>query len=66
MGVGVGCQLQGESKEWIRNSREIFYSKIRKDISLPSWKSEPTNTTRTLCSTISVKYVQSLAGVYPF
>jgi hypothetical protein len=59
--VGVRCQLQGESKEWIRSSREIFYSKIRKDISLPSWKSEPTNTT--LCSTISVKYVQRLADV---
>jgi len=64
VGVGVRCQLQDESKEWIRNSQEIFYSKIRKDILLPSWKSEPTNTTS--CSTIYMKYVQSLADVYPF
>ena len=62
--MGVRCQLQDESKEWIRNSQEIFYSKIRKDILLPSWKSEPTNTT--LCSAIYIKYVQSLADVYPF
>lgn len=59
--MGVRCQLQDESKEWIRNSQEIFYGEIRKDILLPSWKSAPTNTT--LCSTISIKYVQRLADV---
>jgi hypothetical protein len=63
-GVWVRCQLQDESKEWIRNSQEIFYSEIRKDILLPSWKSEPTNTT--FCSAVYTKYVQSLACVYPF